>query len=187
MRPSSNVQVRDSLTFEASKRSGVIGKAQLLGPSGKANSGSASQQRTHSSRLCIMISGRIEPSLYLYADADGVRLSLERLLFEQRLDELSHLSSTLHKAVQATASALAKQFAGRVIIAAGDDILILTTAALYDHKAITDAMASFASTTGCTLSVGVGPTISECYINLRRAKSAGGGAIFVSLHSTNPS
>jgi minimal CRISPR polymerase-like protein len=114
---------------------------------------------------------------YLHADADGIRTRVERLLFNERLEELRDFSARLSASITDTAASLAIQFLGDIIVAGGDDILLEFAPARYQRTAVAKAMKDFGMATGCTLSVGVGTSVFEAYLNLRRAKSEGGGML----------
>ena len=132
--------------------------------------------------LCMSMKKDALICYYLYADADGIRTKVERLLFNERLEELRDFSSRLSAAITDTAASLTHQFLGDIIVAGGDDILLKFAPARYKRATVAKAIEAFGVATGCTLSVGVGTSVPQAYLNLRRAKSEGEGMLIDNQH-----
>ncbi len=115
--------------------------------------------------------------IVLIGDGDRIRESIEALLLAERFQDLEKLSKAIDLSVQQAAEYIAKLHGERVCVAAGDDILIVLTKGELKEEAIAKAQSSFQDNTGLTLSFGAGSTAGEAYVNLRRAKSDGGGIL----------
>lgn len=115
--------------------------------------------------------------LFVFADGDQVRSRVERLLFSGELDALSRFSRSLVAAVEELQILTTAKMSAEVIVAAGDDLLVRVKQENYDRSLVVDMAKTFEKISGCTLSVGVGPSVESAYICLRCAKSQNGSHI----------
>lgn len=115
--------------------------------------------------------------LFIYGDADQVRLRVERHLLGRDFDQLRAFSEKLSLAVTELARRAEKLLGAEVIIAGGDDILLRLQPESYSHETLTDLQNQFHQSTGCTISFGVGSQVEWSFVNLRKAKAMGGGLI----------
>lgn len=118
-------------------------------------------------------------TLYILGDADRVRQRVERALFAGDLPELSEFSASLTAAVALIARRMVERLSALVVMAGGDDLLLTVHASDFNLEILEGLARDFADATGCTISFGVGTTVQEAYLHLRRAKAFGGGAISV--------
>lgn len=118
-----------------------------------------------------------EPDLFIMGDADHVREQVERRLLGGTLSDLTDFSSGLTSALLLLVSSAEAELGAETIMAGGDNVLFRVRWNNYSRRTL-DALGSiFHEKTGCTISFGVGEDIANAYVNLRRAKAAGGGAI----------
>ncbi|MCY1060153.1 hypothetical protein [Nannocystis sp. SCPEA4] len=113
---------------------------------------------------------------YILGDADRVREQIERQLLTGHLEELARLSAVLTRELAALVASV-EELGAKTIMAGGDDVLFQVPTSAYSFEALRTIAATFLSNTGCTISFGVGPEVELAYLNLRRAKAAGGGII----------
>ena len=116
-------------------------------------------------------------TLYILGDADKVRERVEAALFAHDLPGLTAFSATMTKSISNIVYRMRDQFSATVIMSGGDDILFTASADNFDAKVLQKIVDDFCMETGCTISFGVGSTLEESYLNLRRAKATGGGII----------
>lgn len=118
-------------------------------------------------------------TVYILGDADKVRQRVEGALLAHDFDGLAKFSADLTAAVSLIARRTVEILSAEIVMAGGDDLLLVTSADQFDSDALGRLARSFADETGCTISFGVGSTVEEAYLRLRRAKASGGGAISV--------
>ena len=112
--------------------------------------------------------------MFIFADADGVGLRIEKLLLCGDLEKIPEFSQQLELSVKDTARAFAHELRGEVLVAGGDDIMVRFDEELYDRQKVSEIARRFVEATDCYLSIGVASTPEGAYLNLRRSKSAGG-------------
>lgn len=110
--------------------------------------------------------------LYIFGDGDRVRERLEGLLLSQDLEALGTLSSKLSNGIRLLGDELSKRMGAEILMAGGDDILIRVPFAMYDRNVLAELVKIYREHTGLSMSFGVGSTVEEAYLNLRRAKSS---------------
>lgn len=115
--------------------------------------------------------------LFVLGDADRVRERVEKYLLASELDALSKFSITLTLAMDRLAHDAENAMRAETIMAGGDDLLLCIPRKLYSHAVLQALVQAFQQVTGCTMSFGVGSDVPTAYLNLRRAKSMGGGGI----------
>jgi hypothetical protein len=115
--------------------------------------------------------------LYVLGDADRVREKVEALLFANDLAALATFSQTLTQAVSTLVREMGERLGARTVMAGGDDVLFTVSEDRFDLGALHLLSKSFTNTTGCSISFGVGTSLEAAYLNLRRAKAAGGGIV----------
>ena len=118
-------------------------------------------------------------TLYIFGDADRVRQRVERALFSGDLVDLGKFSAALTAAIALIAQQLVERLSAVVVMAGGDDLLLTVAAENFDIGILEQLAHDFVDETGCTISFGVGTTVEEAYLHLRRAKACGGGVISV--------
>lgn len=116
-------------------------------------------------------------SLFILGDGDHVRTSIEKLLFSGDLAAVGSFSRNLTTAIQQVAHEAEVTMSAHVILAGGDDVLFEVRRDRFDYVALQKLCVGFRKATGSTISFGGGSTIDSAYLNLRRAKAKGGGAI----------
>src|SRR4051812_48795736 len=115
--------------------------------------------------------------IYILGDGDRVRDWLDRLLLNERLDELSSFSKALTAAVRSLASAMGQQVGADVFVAGGDDVVARVSSDRYSVERLQTLADNFRDATGCTISFGVAPNVTQAFVALRRAKAQGGGCV----------
>lgn len=108
---------------------------------------------------------------YVLGDGNHIRENIEFYLFNHNLESLSEFSASLTTAINELKEIATSSMDARVIFAGGDDILLSVPREKYRKEHIEELQQTFLSTTGTTISFGVGNTIEAAYINLRRAKT----------------
>lgn len=116
-------------------------------------------------------------TVYILGDADRVRLHVESALFSNDLRALSRFSRNLTAAITSLARRLNEDLQAEIIMAGGDDLLVIASLKSFDLLKLREAGERFASDAGCSISFGVGSSVNEAYLGLRRAKSSGGGVV----------
>lgn len=115
--------------------------------------------------------------LYVLGDADRVREKVEAALFCHDLEGLTLFSQTLTGAIATLVRDMDQRFGAQTVMSGGDDVLFTVDADRFDEDVLTNFAAAFATATGCSISFGIGVTPDAAYLNLRRAKAAGGGVV----------
>jgi hypothetical protein len=116
-------------------------------------------------------------TLFILGDADRVREKVEVALFAGDLDRLAGFSRKLTEAIASMAAHLEQHLGMRTVMAGGDDVLFTVQSGCFVLPILRDVAAKFLADSGCSMSFGVGTTIEEAYVNLRKAKSSGAGII----------
>ena len=115
--------------------------------------------------------------LFALGDGDKVRALIDNGLLDGKLDKVKELSQKLTCAMQ-TLSKMASDNPGwQIVFSGGDDICIAIEELSYREEMIHTRMERFQELTGGTMSFGVGTSIENAYINLRRAKARGGNIL----------
>jgi len=115
--------------------------------------------------------------IYILGDGDKIRERIESLLLNNRLEALTNLSRSLVEAVDAMKSLAIATMRATVIMAGGDDLFFSVEGKNYQRAYLKQLAEIFEKATGSTFSFGVGTTVESAYLNLRRAKASGNGAI----------
>lgn len=115
--------------------------------------------------------------LYILGDGDDVLHRIEFYLLSGDLVNVSRFSSSVVGAIDSVKAFVAATMGAEVVYGGGDDIFFHVPAAKYHRSDLEEASARFRQLTGNTISFGVGTTIEQAYLNLRRAKASGKGAI----------
>ncbi len=118
-----------------------------------------------------------ETSIVLLGDGDRVGAVLEELLLEGRFRELGCLSRTFARAIADIAARSRESLGAEVVVAGGDDLVLLVPSSRYDRGALQELASWFLDRTGRSISFGAGRTVEEAVLNLRRAKAVGGGRV----------
>jgi hypothetical protein len=113
--------------------------------------------------------------LYVLGDADRVRDGIDQRLLQGKLDELKSFSNALTNAIAQLLNSFKTEMGAEVVMAGGDDVLLLIQEQRYSLLKNREFARHFLEATGCTISFGVSNTLSNAYINLRRAKAGRSG------------
>lgn len=116
--------------------------------------------------------------LYVLGDADRVREGIDQRLLRGRLDELRAFSAALTEGIAALLRSFEVEMGAEVIMAGGDDVLLVVDASRYSVEKNRAVAAHFLKATGCAISFGVSASLQGAYINLRRAKAEHSGVCF---------
>ncbi len=116
--------------------------------------------------------------LYILGDADQIRRTIEGYLFSQDLEALREFSKSLTHAIESFAKA-AERLGAEIIFAGGDDILFRIPISKFSAIDIRNFMKLFEEESGSTISIGVGSTPEEAFINLAKAKASGPGTFYL--------
>ncbi len=116
-------------------------------------------------------------SVYVFADCDGVRRHIDGLLLSAKLEEVREFSSRLDAALKKCGENAKSLLAADVIVAGGDDLLLMIPAEKYIFDLLEKVIRTLERDAGLPVSVGIGPTIEVAYINLARAKAKGAGRV----------
>jgi hypothetical protein len=114
---------------------------------------------------------------YILGDGDKIRDKVEFYLFDQQFDNLKNFSKKLSTAIEKMSSVANEIMDAEIIVAGGDDVLFVIKKDRYKKEILFQLAEDFKLYTGSSLSFGVGTTIEQAYLNLRKAKSMGGGLI----------
>lgn len=109
---------------------------------------------------------------YVLGDGNHIRERIESYLLNNDLESVSKFSQSLTTAITKIKELAISSMNAQVILAGGDDILLSVPREKYQKELIQKLQQAFLSTTGITISFGVGNTIEAAYINLRRAKAS---------------
>jgi len=116
-------------------------------------------------------------TLYALGDGDRVREMIDDALLSGNLEDVKERSHKLTRAMQVL-SDVARQHTGwQVVFSGGDDICLTIEQRAYDEAIVSGLMQQFQELTGGTMSFGVGTSIENAYLNLRRAKARGGNIL----------
>jgi len=109
---------------------------------------------------------------YLLFDGDKVRNRVELYLLEHELKKLSDFSLAIYNAIDLLKKISKEKLNAKIIYGAGDELFIYIDENNYNVNQIKDMINCFRNKTNCTMSVGVGNSPDQAFINLRKAKSA---------------
>ena len=115
--------------------------------------------------------------LYIFGDGDRVREKLEGFLLNQDLESLGSLSRRLSEGIRLIGDELSLRMGAEVVMAGGDDILLRVPVSKYGRELLEEVVGIYMEQTGLSISFGVGPTLEQAYLNLRRAKSSNSNKI----------
>jgi hypothetical protein len=119
----------------------------------------------------------LSQKLFVLGDADQVRRRIEALLFAGNLEELGRLSRKIGDAIQAFGARAQSSMKAHVVFAGGDELLFLVSSSLYSEATVYELISEFQLATSLSISVGVGNSAEEAYLNLARAKAMGPGSL----------
>ena len=108
---------------------------------------------------------------YVLGDGNHIRENVEFYLLNHDLESLSKFSQSLTTAINELKEIAISSMNAQVILAGGDDILLSVPREKYRKELIQKLQQAFLTTTGITISFGVGKSIEVACINLRRAKT----------------
>jgi hypothetical protein len=114
--------------------------------------------------------------IYVLGDVDHVRERIEHYLLGDNPIDVRAFSQRLADGLQEFVRS-AEALGAAVVMAGGDDLLLTMNSGTYSRLRLEKLAETFRQATGCTISLGVATTVAAAYLNLRRAKAAGGGAI----------
>lgn len=115
--------------------------------------------------------------VYVFADCDGVRRHMEGLLLSENIEKVRELSGRLDAAIKECGENARRLLGADVIVAGGDDIFLMIPKEHYDFELLETVITMVERRTDLFVSVGIGPSLAEAYINLARAKAVGGGRV----------
>jgi hypothetical protein len=115
--------------------------------------------------------------IFVLGDADKIRERVEAALFEGDLADLSAFSKSLTAAIGLIVDRMQQELSATVIMAGGDDVLFTLPSTSFDASKLGSISERFRMDTGCTMSFGVGVSIEDAYLCLRKAKALGGGTV----------
>jgi len=115
--------------------------------------------------------------IFVMADGDHIREKVEGLLFDGKLEELAIFSKALVAAIDAIRGFAISAMSADIVVSAGDDLMAKIERRRYNATLLLGMTKLFEGICGCALSVGVGSSIEDAYLALRRAKSRSGPQI----------
>jgi minimal CRISPR polymerase domain len=119
----------------------------------------------------------VSEQVYVLGDADRIRERIEGYLLGDTPAEVRTFSERLAGGLREFVRSAEILLNADVLMAGGDDVLLCVKPASYSRHTLEELAKTFCQATGCTISLGVGSEVSTAYLNLRRAKAAGGGVI----------
>jgi hypothetical protein len=105
-------------------------------------------------------------------DGNKIRERIENHLLNGELESLEILSQKLIDAIDKTKLLAISIMGAKVIMAGGDDLLLLVEYTKYHRELVQQLSDLFERESGASISFGVGQTLESAYLNLRRAKSS---------------
>ena len=116
-------------------------------------------------------------TLYALGDGDRVRAMIENELLDGNLEEVKERSHKLTCAMQVLSDLVGQHPGWQVLFSGGDDICLVIEQGAYRDAIINGLMQQFQKLTGGTMSFGVGASMENAFLNLRRAKARGGNVL----------
>ncbi|MCP3964487.1 MAG: hypothetical protein GY719_42205 [bacterium] len=110
--------------------------------------------------------------LFLYFDGDGIGDCLELLLLDNKAQEARDFSAAIERAMLALRSSLLDDGATTVFLG-GDDLVVRLAIEGWQPSRVESLRKEFKSSTGCSISCGVGTSPAGALGSLRRAKLSG--------------
>lgn len=110
---------------------------------------------------------------YAYFDGDDVGSRLELLLLDNKSEDAASYSRDVSQALGLVHKDLSSRPDVEVLVAGGDDVLARWPAGALTLDDVEAIRALFHRACGQTLSVGIGRSLHDATINLRRAKLLG--------------
>lgn len=118
--------------------------------------------------------------LFVRADADNVGDKIELAFLEGDTER----AQRIHNQVQESMKELrifAEQNFGEILMQGCDDIFFKMLDTVESYEQLETARIEFFNRSGFTLSIGIGPTLTEAVFNLTKAKLSGKNRIVVSV------
>lgn len=114
----------------------------------------------------------LQKYIYVLGDGDKIRDRIEYSLLRNELEDLANVSKGISDAIQALKSFSVSLMDAEVIMAGGDDLLFRVEYKKYKYEHIQQLSEIFQKLSGCSISFGIGESVEEAYINLRKSKSS---------------
>lgn len=115
---------------------------------------------------------KTENQIYVLGDGDRIRERIEKHLLNNELELCTKLSHDLIKAINTIKNVAISRMRADIIIAGGDDIILRVEAKRYQKEHIYELRSIFNEISGSSISFGIGNSVTDAYVNLRRAKSS---------------
>jgi hypothetical protein len=122
---------------------------------------------------------------YAFFDGDNVGNTLENLLASGRISEASHLSESIKLAIFQIELLVKTVGEAEILIAGGDDILIIYNSKKHDLDFLHNISNLFSRYTGLSMSCGIGNDVDHAIANLSRAKQYNKGSITSEVTQSN--
>lgn len=120
---------------------------------------------------------------YAYFDGDDVGAKLELLLLDNKEEDARSYSESINSALVQLRAFLSLMRA-ETILAGGDDLIAFwSSSGCISIREIENARRTFFDACSCTISVGIGGSLSEAASNLRRAKLQGKNQVVPAIGS----
>jgi hypothetical protein len=115
--------------------------------------------------------------VYAIGDGDNIRQRLETHLLFEDLEGCKKVSEAITEGMKCVSDFLASEKGWSVEFCGGDDILIKVDSRKYNPDYLRQAIAVFERCSKSTISFGSGYSLTDAYLNLRRAKAQGTGRL----------
>lgn len=112
-----------------------------------------------------------EDTVFIIGDGDDVRKHIDRLMLSHRFDELSELSDKIDSCIKNICAEISENFSAKIIYSNGDGFLARARANRRISSFLKLQADKFNANCGISLSVGMGSSIEECLIELKKSKA----------------
>jgi hypothetical protein len=109
---------------------------------------------------------------YILGDGNNIRDRVDHLLLNDDLEALKNVSQCIINAINAMKDYAVSKMDAEIIIAGGDDIFFRMKRSDYRKTDVNILASIFQDMTGCTFSFGIGETVEDAFVDLRRAKAS---------------
>jgi GTP cyclohydrolase III len=121
-------------------------------------------------------------STYAYFDGDDIGAKLELLLLDDKEEDARSYSQSINSAVARLREFLSLRHVETILVG-GDDLIAFWPSGHISMREIENARKIFLGVCSCTISVGIGSSLSEAAFNLRRAKLQGKNQVVSAIGS----
>lgn len=111
--------------------------------------------------------------VYVCMDADDVGAKIELMLLDENIDEAAEVAESVRKGMKSLRAAISNSPESELLMSGCDDVIVRIEANVDIEALVAELRTAFYSTTGFSLTAGIGVSIRDALESLRRGKLMG--------------